>query len=72
MATTRMLVLLTFALAVFTARESAPQGSTTARAGGIYDPKAVETISGEVISVERVAHGRGMGKDPLWARGGRR
>jgi hypothetical protein len=55
---------LLFAPAAFAAEE-APGGPGPAAAGThykrMYDPKTVETISGEVVKVNRIAHRRGRG-----------
>lgn len=39
-------------------RESLAQGATTQAYGGRYNPRTVWTVSGEVISVEKIDYGR--------------
>jgi hypothetical protein len=43
------------------AQGSMGRGGGSGQAGHMYDPKTVETLSGEVISVEQV-HGKGWGR----------
>ncbi len=58
--TVRMAVIATaaFAASLTLAGETVAQGGMgPGKGGGIYDPKTVETVSGEIVNVEAIQHG---------------